>query len=297
MSIFYRQKAWLATCRNSHRRCTKHVFIKQMLTATPNQTRAIETVIDKPFVVKENRRIQRISLPLPVRVEIKVDKEMSWNEITRLSDVSAFGAGFVLKKPVKRGRLVLMTIPMPRQLRSFDFSEAQYRIWGVVRRCISIGRSAEKPEYSIGVGFIGRTPPSSYLENPAMLFDISHREGNGEGFWHVGPADLMADEGNLPADIRKDTRFFIPESLRLERVDGVGNVIESETTVTENISLGGAAVFTTLNATAGTFLRVSSDRFSVTILSVVRGTRVGSDGITRLHLEFIDRLFPLEGIS
>ena len=77
----------------------------------------------------------------------------------------------------------------------------------------------------------------------------------------------------------------------------MGNVVESELTVTENISLGGAAVFTTLKASRGTFLRVSSDRFNVTILSVVRGSRVGQDGITRLHLEFIDRLFPLEGIG
>lgn len=226
-----------------------------------------------------------------------MDRDVTWNEITRLSDVSAFGAGFVLKRPVKRGRLVIMTIPMPRQLRSYDFSEAQYRIWAVVRRCISVGKTADKPEYSIGAGFIGKTPPPVYFENPAMLFDISQRDGRGNGFWQIGPADLKAEDGDLPNDLRKQTRFFIPESLRLERVDSAGNVIESETTVTENISLGGAAVFTTLKAEAGEFFRVSSDRFNVTILSVVRGTRVGQDGITRLHLEFIDRLFPLEGIG
>src|SRR5688500_6736961 len=89
-------------------------------------------------VEKENRRIQRISLPLPVRVEVRIDSAVTWNEITRLSDVSAFGAGFNLKRPIKRGRMVLMTIPMPRQLRSFDFSEPQYKIWGVVRRCMHI---------------------------------------------------------------------------------------------------------------------------------------------------------------
>ena len=71
----------------------------------------------------------------------------------------------------------------------------------------------------------------------------------------------------------------------------------SETTVTENISLGGAAVFTTLNADTGTFLRVLSPRHNIEILSVVRGSRVGPDGITRLHLEFIDRFYPLEGIE
>ena len=106
----------------------------------------------------------------------------------------------------------------------------------------------------------------------------------------------MADDSDLPKDLRKQTRYFIPEALKLEKVDDAGNVLFSESTVTENISLGGAAVFTTLDATPGTFVRVTSERFSVQILSVVRSSRVGPDGITRLHLEFIDRFFPLEGV-
>jgi hypothetical protein len=185
---------------------------------------------------------------------------------------------------------------MPRQLRCYDYSEPQYRIWAIVRRCISVGRTMDKPEYSVGVGFIGRKPPSRYFDNPAMLFDIAPRGDGSEGFWEIGPADLAADDSALPSDLRKQTRFHIPESLKLERVDQMGNVLESEVTVTENISLGGAAVFASLKAPAGTFFRVTSERFGVTILSVVRGSRVGPDGITRLHLEFIDRLFPLEGI-
>ena len=68
-------------------------------------------------------------------------------------------------------------------------------------------------------------------------------------------------------------------------------------TVTENISLGGASVFTTMSLEKGIFLRVTSERFNVTILSVVRGFRVGPDNIPRVHLEFIDRFFPLEGIE
>ncbi|MEO6050224.1 MAG: hypothetical protein ABIP78_02695, partial [Pyrinomonadaceae bacterium] len=91
-----------------------------------------------------------------MRVELKIDAKVSWNEITRLSDASAFGAGFTLKRPVKRGRLVLMTIPMPRQLRSFDYGEPQYKIWGIVRRCISTGKTLQNPEYAIGVGFTGK---------------------------------------------------------------------------------------------------------------------------------------------
>lgn len=267
-----------------------------MLNIGSEQTPSVDSPPTTPVLEKENRRIQRISLPLPVRVEVRIDSDYSWNEVTRLSDVSAFGAGFTLKRPVKRGRLVLLTIPMPRQLRSYDFSEPQYKIWGVVRRCIAVGRSAQPSEYSVGVAFTGKTPPAGYLQHPSMLFDIAQRE-DGDGFWHVSPADLRADDSNLPKDLRKQTRYFIPEQLTLVQVDDSGNVLAAENTVTENISLGGAAVFTTMHADAGTFLRVASTRFDVEILSVVRGSRIGPDGIRRLHLEFIDRLFPLEGIE
>lgn len=268
-----------------------------MLTSETQPTRAIERTTPQPAVEKENRRIQRIGLPLPVRVEVKLDQTVNWNEITRLNDVSAFGAGFLLKRPIKRGRLVRLTIPMPRQLRSFDFAEPQYKIWGLVRRCIVADTNTPLPEYSIGVAFTGKTAPENYHEHPSRLYDIAHREGDGSGFWRVTDADIRSDDSHLPTDLRKQTRYFIPEALRLEQVDEAGNVLLSEATVTENISLGGAAVFTTLAIETGTFIRVTSERFEVKILSLVRSSRIGPDGITRLHLEFIDRFFPLQGIE
>ncbi len=295
ISIFYRPEACFATSRESQIDPFSGVFTNKMFTSSTEQVSSIGRTIPKPGAEKENRRIQRISLPLPVRVEVKIDSKVNWNEITRLSDVSAFGCGFTLRRPVKRGRLILMTIPMPRQLRSFDYSEPQYRVWGVVRRCIPVER-AVSAEYSVGIAFTGKAPPAGFLEHPSMLFDVARRDG-AEGFWHLTPADLKADESDLPKDLRKQTRYFIPEQLIVAQVDAAGSVVFSETTVTENISLGGASVFTTLKAEAGTFVRVTSDRFNVTILSIVRGARVGEDGITRLHLEFIDRLFPLEGIE
>lgn len=259
-------------------------------------TRAIDRAPVVPVVEKENRRIQRISLPLPMRVEVHVDSQNSWSEVTRLNDVSAFGAGFTLKRPIKRGRLILLTLPMPRQLRSFDYSEPQYKIWGLVRRCIQVGRSYSEQEFSVGVAFTGKKPPEGHLEQPSRLYEIASRNEAAGGLWHLEVANLRADDSALPKELRKQTRYFIPEAVRLEQVDEAGNVLFSEATVTENISLGGASVFSTLRAGAGTFLRVTSERFDITILSVVRGTRTASDGITRLHLEFIDRLFPLEGI-
>jgi hypothetical protein len=243
----------------------------------------------------EKRRIQRIALPLPSRVEVKIDPQISWNEVTRLTDVSAYGAGFSLKRPLKRGRLVLLTVPMPRQLRNFDFSDTQYRVWSIVRKCIPVRAGEGDIRYAIGVAFVGKNPPARYVEDPATLYEITHRDD--EGLWHIAELPDDPDQSKLSKEERRQTRFFIPEELKLEVLDADGNIAETETTVTENISLGGAAVFTSLKVANGAFVRITSIRHDIKIISVVRGTRKGADGLSRLHLEFVDHFFPLEGIE
>ncbi len=255
----------------------------------------MSTIVSQTASEKDNRRIQRYELSLPTRVEVQVDNKFSWNEITRLEDVSAFGAGFILKRPVKRGRLMLLSVPMPRQLRCYDYLEPQYRVWGLVRRCVPITSNPGAESYAVGVAFIGKNPPKGFADNPAKLYDLSHRDDG--GLWELIEADPMPDESDLPTYLRRHSRFAIPEALILELLDEGGDVAASEVSVTENLSLGGAAVFTSFNVEVGSFLRVKSERFNVTIISVVRGKRVGADGIVRLHLEFIDHLFPLEGIE
>lgn len=248
-----------------------------------------------PTETKEGRRIKRISLALPTRVESKVNGSMGWDEITRLNDVSAFGAAFTLHRPIKRGRLVCLTIPLPRQLRCYDYLEPQYRVWALVRRCIAIEKKGDSEIYSVGVAFIGKNPPPSYRENPARLYDITYKEE--ESLWHIAEAAENPDESDLPKDCRRHSRYAIPINITLETVDENGNPISAETTVTENISLSGAAVFTTLNAEIGSFVRVRSEQYNVSIIAIVRGKRTGADGIPRLHIEFIDRFFPLDGIE
>lgn len=245
---------------------------------------------------KDARQFNRIGLSLPVRVEYKVNQSVSWNEITRLRDVSAFGAGFNLPRPVKRGRVILMTIPMPRQLRCYDHVEPQYKIWGLIRHCIPFRKTPNLPEsYAIGTAFIGKFPPTSYMEDPSRLYDIYKREG--EGFWTIVDAQDMPDESNLPKEYRRHSRYAIPINVMLETLDENGNVEAGEMTVTENISLSGASVFTTLQAEVGSFIRVTSDQYNASIVAIVRGKRAGKDSFPRLHLEFIDRYFPLEGIE
>ncbi len=245
---------------------------------------------------KDTRRISRVSLTLPVRIEARVNQTVSWNEITRLNDVSAFGAGFNLNRPVKRGRLVQMTIPLPRKLRCYDFTEPQYKVWGLVRSCVckNVPRAASEI-HAVGVAFIGRNPPKSYFDDPAKLYEISHRD-DGQ-LWHVVDAPEMPDEQHLPKQLRRQTRFPLPTNITIETLDEEGSPTANESTVTENISLSGAAVFSMLDVEEGSFVRVKSEQYNVSIISVVRGKHLGTDHIPRLHLEFIDRFFPLEGIE
>src|SRR5215213_11868800 len=82
---------------------------------------------------KWKRIRERMALHLPVRVQGRETLDFAWTEMTRLTNVTPFGAGFPLKRPTEKGRLLYMTIPMPRQLRVFDYVEDQYRIWAIVR--------------------------------------------------------------------------------------------------------------------------------------------------------------------
>lgn len=69
--------------------------------------------------------------------------------------------------------------------------------------------------------------------------------------------------------------------------------MQSENTVTENISRWGAAVFTSLDVVPGAFVKMSSDRYQAAVLAIVRARRTGAEGIMRLHLEFVGSEWPL----
>src|ERR1041384_1995711 len=111
----------------------------------------------------ESRRIrERIALRLPVRVYCRETLNHEWTEMSRLVDVTPFGARLRLKRPTEVGRLLHLTTMMPRQLRCFDHVEDQYRVWSLVR---NVKRADPKKEHGavieIGVAFVGKHPPRS----------------------------------------------------------------------------------------------------------------------------------------
>jgi len=240
---------------------------------------------------KSDRRIrERLGLKLPVRVHCRETPDFEWVEITRLIDVTPFGAAFTLKHPCEKGRLLHMTIPMPRQLRVFDHVEDQYRVWVLVRYVLSRPAEGEKaPVFNVGVAFVGKRPPKSYEEDPATRYDIAASAT--ETALGEGPDQML--RAFPSADHREYTRHNMAVDILLETLDENSVVAQSENTVTENISVRGAMLFTSLDISKGRFVRLTSQQYNLTLFATVRSCAKGADGIGRIHLEFIDREWPL----
>ena len=229
---------------------------------------------------------ERLALHLPVRIQGRETPDFAWTEMTRLNNVTPFGAGFTIKRPTEKGRLLFMTIPMPRQLRVFDHVEDQYRVWAIVRH-MKARTSNVETSFDVGVAFIGKRPPASYEKEPWKRYDVSTTT-----FEALTSADDIVTP--LPSeDQRVYTRHNIAVDMKVELIDAGGGVIETEHTVTENISNHGATLFTTLQIAQGRFIRLTSEQYRITVHAAVRTRSTGVDGVPRIHVEFIDKEWPL----
>jgi hypothetical protein len=247
---------------------------------------------------KSLRMRERLEISLPVKVLCRESVSVEWTEITRLIDVTPFGAGFTLTHPMESGRLLNLTLAMPRQLRCYDHAEQQYRVWSLVRHVKPLLATADAPQrYIVGVAFLGKRPPSSYEKDPTTRYEAAASPTE-TGLWTVTERDTGAESrSHLEEEFRPATRHNIPVEVMVEVFDDNGNVVANERTVTENINQGGAAVMTTLDVERGRFVRITSEQYQITVMAAVRARRVGPDGIPRLHLEFIDRQWPLGSVD
>jgi len=237
---------------------------------------------------KDPRRIrERLELKLPVRVRCRETIASEWEEVTRLTDVTPFGAGFTLKRPTEKGRLLHMTIPLPRQLRVFDHVEDQYRIWALVRHVRSIVGPDKSNRFQVGVAFIGKQAPASYEKDPARRYELS-TPGEDEL-----PTVEELSRSEKTSGEQSHTVHSIAIDMLVEALNDEGEVIQSEPSVTQDISRTAATLFTTMHIALGRFVRVTSNQYKITAHAVVRGRSTGADGIRRIHVEFIDKEWPL----
>src|SRR5256885_7878174 len=127
------------------------------------------------FDGKSRRQRERLELSLPARVYGRESEDHEWVEQTRLLDVTPFGVRFSLSRPTEPGRLLHLTLPMPRQLRCFDHVEDQYRVWALVRNVTPRSESGAEGapiRFEVGVAFTGKMPPASYIADPSTLYDV-----------------------------------------------------------------------------------------------------------------------------
>src|SRR5216110_3876987 len=135
---------------------------------------------------EKSRRLRgRVGLRLPVRVQGRDSIDHDWTEMSRLVDVTPFGARLRLKRPTEVGRLLLLTLAMPRKLRCFDHIEDQYRVWSLVRNVRFLDANKQLGAVvEIGVAFVGKRPPKSFAVDPLQRYDIA-KTSAGANLWAV----------------------------------------------------------------------------------------------------------------
>ena len=245
------------------------------------------------FDGKSRRARERVPLSIPVRVVCRESLDFEWVEMSRLIDVTPFGARFAIRRPSKPGRLMYLTMPMPRQLRYFDHIEDQYRVWAMVRNVKSVPPVKDQAmRFEVGVAFVGKRAPSSYEADPGKRYEIARTASEATSFKLVEDADRMVTQ-KPNSDLRIDTRHDIPIPVLVEVIDKDGKIEITENTVTENISPKGATLFTSMAIPEGRFVRLHSQLYQVTIFAAVRSVSKGAGGLSRIHVEFIDRQWPL----
>ena len=163
---------------------------------------------------------ERLELSLPVRVYGRESEDYEWVEQTRLVDVTPFGVRLTLSRPTEPGRLLHLTLPMPRQLRCFDHVEDQYRVWALVRNLKTLEAVGDKPpRYEIGAAFIGKRPPTSFEKDPTILYEVAASVTE-TGLW--GIAEREAARHVAVDKPRPETRHNIPIEVTIEVLDEKG---------------------------------------------------------------------------
>ena len=232
----------------------------------------------------EKRRVFRDPTSLSVVVKGRENKDEFWKEVAETVNVSRLGVSFRIQRKCDVGRIISLIMKMPKNFRRYDLDKKLYRVWGLVQYCSPIS-SEISDGYQIGVAFVGKHPPESYLESPLKSYRVSGMDS--DGFWSIG-------EAKTPFVSRAHHRFRRSLSVRLAILDPEGEEITvDEQARTKNISVGGAAVFSSLEVDTGDCVRLINDKFNFSSVCVVRNRQIRQGEQPMLHLEFSDSEFPI----
>ncbi|HEX8185108.1 MAG TPA: PilZ domain-containing protein [Blastocatellia bacterium] len=214
------------------------------------------------------RRYERFKLCVPTLIAGYDGASARWQEVTKTIDVSRMGVAVNMKKRVRHGAVLHVTLPLPTRFRSHGFSEPGYNMYAIVRRV----ELASDGNRVVGLEFIGAHPPAGYLHKPWATFRTQKWSGPNR---------------------RREPRFERAEPVVIEYLDELHQSLGKEVAFTENVSLCGARV--TVNSPPEEFelVRIISADRSFESLAVVRNHFAAADGLERLCLQFLDNKWPL----
>jgi hypothetical protein len=214
------------------------------------------------------RRCERFKLSIPVRVTGHDRRNGKWHEMTKTIDVSRTGVRLRLRRRVKHGTVLYVTLPLPTKLRAHGFAEQSYNVYTLVRR-------VEPPKQgvrAVGVEFIGEHPPAGFLDKPWAVFRPKKWGGN---------------------DRRRPDRQAQVEKVRIEYFDESMHSISREEARTENVSRYGLRISGTMAPAEFDLVMVSCPRLKFEGAAAFRNRYLGKDGLERICVQLIDKEWPL----
>lgn len=210
------------------------------------------------------RRNQRVSSSLPVKVGGVGRNFEKWVEQTESLDVSKTGVSFALKRRVRSGNVLKVSLPLPEKFRPQGNSKANFISYALVRRV----DPPTKGVRTIAVEFIGTQPPPGYEERPWAVFKPKSWSGQ---------------------ERRRVKREERREKVRLEYYNTAFNLIMKEDTLTENVSPAGMRVIARFVPDEFEFVKVICLERPFENLAIVRSRFLTKDGMERLSLQFLNR--------
>jgi hypothetical protein len=246
----------------------KHVSAEAVHINVASEMRPVFTRASAHEASAERRRCERFKLTVPVLVAGYDCTGGKWQEVTKTIDVSRIGVALRMRKRVKHGLVVHITLPLPTKLRSHGFSEAGYNMYAIVRRIEPVVDGMRV----VGLEFIGASPPTDYLYKPWATFRT--QKWNGQ-------------------DRRREPREERAEPVAVEYLDESMQRITREAGITEDVSPSGARVCVRAVPPEFEFVKVTSPNRSFNSLALVRNQWSGTDGFERLCLQFVDQKWPM----
>jgi hypothetical protein len=231
-------------------------------------TGALSKIITSDDTEGESRQSERRKLAIPAYITGCDPDGSVWQETTDTIDISGVGVSVRLARRVPLGLVVQLTLALPLELRKTQQISPLYFLYAMVQRV----EPAQQGRRVMGLEFIGEQPPAGYLEKPWTIY---------RPVWK-GP------------DRRREPREQRAEFVIIEYFDELMRLVDHKAGVTEDISRGGARIYTERVPNEFEWVRVQFLDQSFKSYAAVRGRFIGEDGGERLCLQFFDSKLPSE---